>query len=473
MAEMTEKEAEILGKIKRYKELRDSWGIMFYRPYEKQKEFHNLVKRERLFIAGNQLGKTLSAANEVSYHMTGEYPDWWNGKRFLGPNLWWIGSETAELCRDGAQRRLLGPFGQFGSGSIPKPLLLDFKLARGTPEAVEVFRVRHKSGGVSEGVFKAYADGRGKWQAGTVHGIWDDEEPPAEIYSEGLTRTNATGGIMMVTMTPLKGLSSVVMQFLKDELRTPDRGFINMTIDDVDHYTPEEKAKVVAAYPAHEREARAKGIPMLGSGRIFPVPQEWIETPDFEIPPHYRQIIGIDFGWDHPTAAVKLAYDKDKDVVYVTAAYRQSREIPLIHANAIKPWGKYPVAWPHDALQHDKGSGEQLASIYRNLGLRMISTRAEFPDDRGNGVEAGIADMLQRMQTSQFKVFKSLIQWFEEFNSYHRKDGKVVKENEDIMSATRYAMMMLRYAVPQLPPERPKDRYRRRRITDGTTWMSS
>jgi hypothetical protein len=29
-----------------------------------------------------------------------------------------------------------------------------------------------------------------------------------------------------------------------------------------------------------------------------------------------------------------------------------------------------------------------------------------------------------------------------------RKDGKVVKEHDDLISATRYAMMMLRFATP-------------------------
>jgi terminase large subunit-like protein len=55
-------------------------------------------------------------------------------------------------------------------------------------------------------------------------------------------------------------------------------------------------------------------------------------------------------------------------------------------------------------------------------------------------------DMLTRMQTGCFKVFRHLNNWWEEFSLYHRKDGKVVKEDDDLMSATRYAIMMLRFA---------------------------
>jgi hypothetical protein len=55
-------------------------------------------------------------------------------------------------------------------------------------------------------------------------------------------------------------------------------------------------------------------------------------------------------------------------------------------------------------------------------------------------------DMLTRMEGGRFKVFKHLVDWFEEFRLYHRKDGKVFKERDDLMSATRYAVTMLRYA---------------------------
>jgi hypothetical protein len=66
-------------------------------------------------------------------------------------------------------------------------------------------------------------------------------------------------------------------------------------------------------------------------------------------------------------------------------------------------------------------------------------------------VEAGLADMLIRMEGGRFKVLKHLNEWFEEFRLYHRKDGRVHKEGDDLMSATRYAVMMLRYAETPLP----------------------
>lgn len=210
------------------------------------------------------------------------------------------------------------------------------------------------------------------------------------------------------------------------------------------------------------------GIPTLGSGKIFPVTEESIRVEAFAIPPHWPVIGGLDFGWDHPTAAARLAWDRDSDTVYVTHVYRKSEAVPAMHAASLKPWGaEMPWAWPHDGLQHDKGSGEQLAQLFKNNGLRTLHERAQYPDGRGNSVEAGIMDMLERMETDRFKVFAHLNDWWEEFRLYHRKDGKVVKEEDDIMSATRYALMCLRFAriverkgkmapfVPAVSPDAP------------------
>jgi hypothetical protein len=239
--------------------------------------------------------------------------------------------------------------------------------------------------------------------------------------------------------------------------KSNDRATVTMTIDDVDHYTDEQKATIIAGYPAHEREARAKGVPTLGSGRIFPVTEESISCKPFEIPDWWVQIGGLDFGWDHPTAASRIAWDRDSDVIYIIATHKLREATPLMHCETLKPWGDWlPWAWPHDGLQHDKGSGIELAQQYRNNGLSMLYERATFQDG-SNGVEAGLMDMLDRMNTGRLKVFSHLSDWFEEFRLYHRKDGKVVKEFDDILSSTRYALMMKRFATTKPLNERDYD----------------
>lgn len=436
------------ARLLREKDRRQRTNLLrSYRPYAKQTEFHNTARRERLLIAANQVGKTLAGAAEMAMHLTGEYPDWWGGHRFTRPITALAGSESYELTRDGVQRLLIGPPANeedWGTGYVPARCIAHRTRRMGVSNALDSVTVKHVSGGASTLLFKAYEQGRGKWQANTVDYVWCDEEPPEDVYIEAITRTNATRGLIVVTFTPLKGMSAVVARYLMED--SDDRATVTMTIDDAGHYTAEDRARIIASYPPHELEARTKGIPSMGSGRIFPITEESITIAPIDIPKHWPQIIGIDFGWDHPFAACRLAWDRDQDTVYVTGEYRQREASPIIHAASIKPWGEWiPIAWPHDGLQHDKGSGEQLAAQYRAQGLNLTPERATF-DDGTNGVEAGVSDMLQRMQTGRWKVFSTCQSWLEEFRLYHRDDGKIVKERDDIISASRYALMMKRFA---------------------------
>jgi Terminase large subunit, T4likevirus-type, N-terminal len=121
-----------------------------------------------------------------------------------------------------------------------------------------------------------------------------------EAPTQYLTRTNVGASPVWLTFTPLQGVSTVVKRFLHEQ--SPDRYKVVMTIDDVGHYSDDEKQKIIASYPAHEAEARVKGIPVLGSGRVFPVAEETLAIENRDFPPHWPRIGGMDFGWDHPFA---------------------------------------------------------------------------------------------------------------------------------------------------------------------------
>lgn len=435
--------------------------LKYYRPYSKQREFHAAGKqfRERLLMAGNQVGKTLSAGHEHGMHLTGEYPDWWDGRVFSKPIMSWAAGITGELARDGVQRYLLGRPNEIGTGTVPRWRIKDYTMKRGVADAVDTLLVRWGGGGdisLGESIvqFKAYDQGREKFQQESLDFLWLDEEPEYEIYSEGLTRTNATGGCVAMTFTPLLGMSKTVMRFIVE--KAPGTHVTTMTIDDAEHLTPEQREIIRASYPDHEREARTSGVPMLGSGRVFPVPDEVISIQQFKLPDIWPKISAIDFGWDHPTAIVWLAWDRDTDTVYVYDAYKQSQQPVAMHAAVLVGKGQWiPVAWPHDGL-NETSAGPQLAQQYRDAGVNMLEEHAQYektsdvPNQETmrarNSVEAGVADMLTRMRASRFKVFSHLTQWFEEFRMYHRKDGKIVKLGDDLLSATRYGIMSLRYA---------------------------
>jgi len=426
--------------------------IELYEPYPKQEAFHAHGKtfRERLLLASNQTGKTYCASAEMSYHLTGNYPIWWQGRTFHDPIAAWAIGVSSELTRDSCQRLLFGRASAPGTGLVPKRLIVDTTASRGVSDAYDTVTVRHVSGGNSTIGFKSYQQDRAKLQAETLDVVWMDEEPPYDIYAEAVTRTNASNGMIMLTFTPLEGMSEVVRLFYPRPT-TPDRILIQMTIDDAAHFTPEQRKRIVAFYKPHEREARTRGIPQLGSGKVFAVPEDAFVIEAFVIPRHWPRLMGIDLGYDHPFGAVNIAHDREADAVYVTHALSVTQHTVAQHAAILKGWGSLtPVAWPHDAASHDRTSGEPIAELYRKQGLKMCFEHATFPEG-GFGIEASIADMIDRLESGRLKVFSHLSDLLEELRNYHRKDGRPVKQHDDVISALRYALMMLRFArVPTL-----------------------
>ncbi len=446
-----------------------------YEPYEWQAEFHNAGRDhpERMLCAANRVGKTCSAACEVVYHLTGHYPLWWQGKRFNGPVQAWVGSPTNETSKYITQTALIGGLGEaLGSGWIPIKNIVGTPTNRqsGIKDTVEAFQVRHKLGGLSTCYLKTYEQGWQKWQGGAPHIVWLDEEPEDyKIFSEAQTRVLTSGGIVLVTFTPLHGATELV-----DHFQNGGDGiyFKQVSWAEAPHLSAEEKRRLTASYRDHERGARTEGIPMMGEGSVFPVSDEDIKVDPFKRPGHFRCIFGVDFGINHPGAGALLSWDEPNDIVYVMDCYRKAGETAVYHAswfNRTPELRTVPVAWPHDGMNRERSGGKTLAEHYRAHGVNMLSKSAHYKGKYGEGPKLGaqpvepiVDEVYERMCTGRFKVFSTLSQWFEEKRSYHRKDGRIVDVRDDILKATFYALMMLRYssipgsyaarrAIPQNP----------------------
>ena len=168
-------------------------------------------------MAANRTGKSVLGAYEVTCHLTGWYPHWWEGKRFGGPVRVWCAGDTSQTVRDIIQKALLGPAGKPGIGMIPKKYLRGTPRKKpGMPEAIETAWVRHVSGLDSQVTFKSYEQGRKSFQGTELEFVWLDEEPPSDIYDECLTRTMTTDGLVLITATPLSGLTPFILSFLPD-----------------------------------------------------------------------------------------------------------------------------------------------------------------------------------------------------------------------------------------------------------------
>lgn len=437
--------------------------------YTKHLEFFaaGLTKLERAAIAANRTGKTTLSAYETTLHLTGLYPDWWTGRKFSRPVEWWMASDTAETTRDISQKEMLGPIEAIGTGMIPGDLIIGQpSRRRGVADAIDTVKVRHVSGGVSALSFKSYDQGREKFQGTKKDGVSLDEEPDPRIYSECLTRLMATvpgeeDGLMLCTFTPLKGMSSTVLMFLNEP--NENRFVLTMGFDHVPHLSEESKKKLLLSYPPHERDARSKGIPQLGSGAIYPVAESEIIVDDFPIPDHWPKFYGMDVGWNK-TSAGFWALNRDNDTIYRFGEHYLGQAEPAIHAQGIKARGDWiPGVIDPASRGRAQKDGAQLFELYKQLGLDL--------EIANNAVEAGIYEVWSRMSSGRLKVFKSCVNWINEFRLYRRDDkGRIVKENDHAMDETRYAVMS-GIARAKTKPQPKKQTYTQSNFT-GTSWMA-
>lgn len=418
------------------------YKLLYYFPEDGPLSRHNYKKhmelirgtatfKESCFMAANRAGKTETGAYAVTVWLTGEYPDWWEGKRFNGPVNVLVAGETGKLVRDSVQKKLLGPPGELGTGLIPKSYIMATRTKPGIPDAIDTVTVHHKSGGNSVLQFMSYDQGREAFQATERHVVWEDEEPPLAIHSENLIRTMTTDGISILTFTPLKGLSETVLT-LQEKAEKGLANIVRATWDDAPHLAEKDKEALMAALPPYQRDARSKGIPQLGSGAIYPVPESELIVSPFEVPKHWKRCYGLDVGWNN-TAAIWLAQDLETDTVYVTHEYKRGQSEPAVHAAAIRKVGEYPGAIDPASRGRNQKDGEQLIHLYRQQGLKL--TEAD------NTVEAGIFDVYERMTTGRLKIFSQCQQTIGELRLYRRDEkGRVVKENDHLLDALRYAI---------------------------------
>lgn len=446
----------------------------FYRPNRKQLEFHNLIADERMLRAGNQEGKTHAAAAELSMHGTQRYPGWFKGRTFLTKPpierpydfLGWVAGPNAVKVRDGMQTKLLGnlmePDG-LGTGLIPLDCLTGKPaMARGIADFVDSVTIRREDGGKALIRFKTYEQGRQAFEGEAVDVVELDEdvkgETNAPIYGECQARTTTTRGIIMVTMTPMLGLTPIRRRFKQ---QSPGTAEVLMTLDDAlvsngGHIPDEDVPRLLAKYKGEsERQTRLYGADMQGEGAVFETPLTQVKEqidPSL-LPPYWPWIWGLDFrhsgsvNTGHPFAAVLCCWDRDADVIHVVHGVRLLG-LASTHVDAMKryPMWEAPCAYPHDGGRGGSiVDGDTIAKTYKKLGLNMRDTHATFSDG-GYDFEAGLREMEERLASGRLRVAAHLHEWFDEYQGYHRVNGLVNKVDDDLLSATRQAIMDIRFA---------------------------
>lgn len=177
---------------------------------------------QRCCLGGNRVGKSWGiGAYETALHLTGLYPEWWEGKRFEKPIRVWTAGEKGTVTRNINQRFLLGTlahargFTVATGGLVPRGRIIRCVRRMGVQMAVDYAIIRHLNGWENRVDFKSYEEGRKAFQADAVDFIWLDEEPPKPIYDECLLRTLTVNGSILATFTPLEGITETVLAMLE------------------------------------------------------------------------------------------------------------------------------------------------------------------------------------------------------------------------------------------------------------------
>lgn len=428
---------------------------MRYKPYIRQREFHNAGDsfRHRLFQAGNRVGKTHAAMVELYFHLTGMYPVWWEGLRYTSPPRLLVVGVSFRVLRETTIKELFGHPGSLRKGEgyegiVGMDMVNGYQYSSQSPGVLDWVTLSHISGGSSRVVFMSYEQKRDEFQGFAVDGVYFDEEPPADIYDEAATRssTGEHGKRTTLTLTPLKGETEITRRFRREEERlSASRHVTRMSLHDVPHFTAAEKAEYEADYDERTREARVHGNVVLGDGAVFPVGASKIRRrPLGEISEHWKWIAAVDFGWTHKQACVLCYYEPKADIIHVERCWSEKRKSAPEARLQVMRWGDPLWAWPHDGNRGERLSqeGPSLVQVYRDAGFRMMRKHVKNPDG-GRSRVWGVQEMLVRMQSGRLKVNSELVDWFDEYDSYHYDGIDIVTRHDDLMSATRYAVMAI------------------------------
>jgi len=457
-----------------------------YDPYPFQVKFHNDKSAKVGMQSANQIGKSLSSTAQDAIHLTGRYPDWWEGRRYDHPVRLICGGINNDKTCALLQKPLFGDPVEgekaLGTGWVPKSDIGKISKKRGVADAFLHVKVKHYTNGVHDGMsqvtFLAYEMGKATWMGDTIDIFHLDEEPPMDILTQAGRGCIASGGIIYLSYTPENGRTDVVQKVEKEwgfhRGEWKDVAGEDFSIDiegeimsfktvytiggKPGHLTKEKVLEAQRTFPAYTMKMRAKGIPVLGSGLVFEYNEETIKCEPMEIPAHWPRLAAIDFGGiakkSHPSAVVYGAYDETNDIIYIYDGFKiYSGEIADVSARMLSRPAWIPVMWPHDGNKEVPG-GSTVTKEYQGYGVNMFHTHWTNPPDEnkaeGTGgikIEPGIVAMSNRIKDRRLRVFNTLPEWFQEYRQYHLKDGKIVDREDDFLASTRYLTQSIRHAI--------------------------
>jgi phage terminase large subunit-like protein len=480
--------------------------LKYFRPFEHQKVFFKTGASDRRgILAANRVGKTVSTCYETAMHLTGRYPDWWEGHRFDNPITAMVAGEGWSQVALVLQNELLGTQDikiteNLGSGAIPRDCIVVDTMRNDGANNIGC-EIRHVSGGKSYLLFANYTQEVRQLQGFNLNLAVFDEQPPDDFFSEIVTRTATTQGKVLCSFTPLKGLNGLVSKFWNKE---EGYEFIRVSWDDVPEYSPWGEPFLLAAtrkqlerdYLPHEREARIAGKPVMGKGAVFPLanwPTYITGEIDFARMPNIHRIIALDLGLVNDKTVISLMYWEP----YEKMAYLHKQitvqgieeAIPTQYINhLLRPevFGT-PIVLPSDANTAGRYtmSASSIRELFESYELNVLPKPIMNPPDSEGRVTNhkayGINQMRQMLESGTLMINENCTQFINDARNYFVDQHGRFSDPDDTIDSCRYAILgcLNGFAEPwdnRTPAQRmaaQRDRYVRRDDTNKPAWKKS
>lgn len=480
-------------------------GLKYFRPFEHQKSFFRTRTDRRGILAANRIGKTVSTCYETAYHLTGRYPAWWEGHRFDKPITVMVAGEGWSQVALVLQQELLGTpdvklRDQLGTGAIPRDCIIADTMRSDGANCIGV-EIRHASGGKSYLLFANYTQEVRQLQGFKLNLAVFDEQPPDDFFSEIVTRTATTQGMVLCSFTPLKGLNGLVSKFWN---REAGYDYVRVSWDDVPEYDPwgepfllmETRRQLERDYLPHEREARMQGKPIQGKGAVFQI-RDWptYKTGDFDFRamPNIQRIIALDLGLVNDKTVISLVYwdpyERSAWLHKQITVQGIEEAVPTQYVNhLLRPevFGT-PIVLPPDASTPGRYtmSATSIRELFESYELNVLPRPImNPPDSEGritNHKSYGINQMRQMLEVGSLMINENCVGFLNEARNYYVDERGRFSDPDDHIDSARYAILGCLNNLtepwdnrtPQQRMAAQRDRYIRRDESALPAWKKS
>lgn len=443
--------------------------LKYFRPFEHQLTFFktgsNAGAERRGILAANRIGKTVSTCYETAMHLTGLYPDWWEGHRFNKAITCMVAGEGWSQVALVLQNELLGTQDvkiteNLGTGAIPRDCIVVDTMRNDGANCIGV-EIKHISGAKSYLLFANYTQEVRQLQGFKLNLAVFDEQPPDDFFSEIVTRTATTQGKVLCSFTPLKGLNGLVSKFWNKQ---EGYEFIRVSWDDVPEYDPwgqpfllkETRRQLERDYLPHEREARIAGKPVMGKGAVFQLanwPTYTTGEIDFTRIPNIQRVIALDLGLVNDQTVITLMYWEP----YERVAYLHKQicvqgieeAVPSQYINhLLRPevFGT-PIVLPADASTPGRYtmSSNSIRELFESYELNVYHKAIMNPPDQEGRVtnhkSYGINQMRQMLEVGSLRVNENCTQFLSDARNYFVDERGRFSDPDDTIDSARYALL--------------------------------